>query len=55
MGPLTDNNRLDLGRRSTPKISTQNDVVSAVNAESALENAAATIPILNSNNTPKPR
>lgn len=55
MGPLTDNNRLDRRPTIDPKISTQNDVVSAVNAESALENAAATIPILNSNNTPKPR
>jgi glucose-6-phosphate isomerase len=37
------------------RISTQKEVVKAVNAESALENAAATIPMLKTPNTIGPR
>ena len=41
--------------RSTPRMSMQKLVVRAVSAESALENAAATMPIMNSTGTSMPR
>ena len=50
---LTASGRVNL--RSTSRMSTQKLVVKAVSAESALLNAAAIIPIVNSTNTPFPK
>ena len=52
---LRHNTAFEAGYLPTSRISTQNEVVRAVNAESALEKAAAIIPMQknNSNGNPK--